>query len=249
MFFRFPDLAQLESQVKGMASNYYSANSRSTRAMQVRKYLHFIEEFRGLISPLPCPSSQVAIYIVWLARSLKYSSITNYLSALNFFIKSEGFPPIDFSDHLVRTVLGGAKRTLGCVVKRAAPLLPAELLKIFNLMSEREGHVCARAAILTGFRALLRKCQITDSDSVLRRTDFQFFQWGMLITVRRSKTIQFSERELLIPVARVANKTLCAVHWVEKHFAMSRVSPNSPAFQMPTVGGGVLNPSTIRHSM
>lgn len=222
-----------------MGDQFYSLNSRSTRAMQVRKYLTFIEEFRGLLSPLPCPSSQVAMYIVWLSRTLKYSSITNYISALSFFLKAEGSPPVDYSSHQIRTVLGGAKRVLGCEVKRASPLLPAELLKMFSFMSNRDGHVCAKAALLTGFRALLRKCQLTDSESVLRRSDFEFFPWGMVISVRRSKTIQFAERELLIPVARVENIALCAVYWVERHFRQCKVASASAAFQIPAVGGGL----------
>lgn len=228
---------QLRGAAKALGDHYYSSNSRSTRAMQLRKYLTFIDEFSGLLVPLPCPPSQVAIYIVWLSRTLKYSSITNYLSALNHFLKSEGSEPIDFSSHQIRTVLGGAKRTLGCAVKRAPPLLPTQLLRIFSFMSDSVGHVCTRAALILGFRALLRKCQLTSSESVLLRSDFAFHKWGMVVTIRRSKTIQFAERELLIPVARVHNRDLCAVHWVAKHFAQVIVANSEPAFQVPSGRG------------
>lgn len=221
-----------------MSGDYYATNSRSTRSMQIKKYLTFIDEFAGLLSPMPCPPSQVALYVVWLSRTLKYSSITNYVSALNYFLKSEGSTPIDFTSHQVKTIMGGAKRTLGCAVKRAAPLLPTELTRMFSFMSGSVGHVCARAALLLGFRALLRKCQITNSDSVLLRSDFSFHPWGMIVTIRRSKTIQFRERELCIPVACVPNTDLCAVHWVKRHFKEVRVGATSPAFQIPTAGGG-----------
>lgn len=201
--------------------------------MQIRKYLKFINEFEGLLSPFPCPSHQVALYITWLSRSLKYSSITNYLSALNFFLRAEDSEPINYSSHAVKTVLGGAKRSLGCFVKRAAPLLPADLQKMFNLMSTTPGHTATRAAILTSFRGLLRKCQITESDSTLRRSDFTFYKWGMVIAIRKSKTIQFEERELLIPIAYVKNTNLCAVYWVRKHFNQIRVAASDLAFQIP----------------
>ena len=119
-----------------MDERFYASNSKTTRSMQIRKYFQFIDEFHGLLLQLLCPSPHVALYITWLSRSLKYSSITNYLSALNFSLKSEGVPLIDYSAHQVRKVLGGIKRTLGCTVKRAAPLLPKELITMFSYMSD-----------------------------------------------------------------------------------------------------------------
>ena len=144
--------------------------------------------------------------MVWLSKSLKYSSITNYVNALNLFLKAEGSVPIDYSSHTIKTVMCGAKHILGCLVNRVAPLLPAELLKMF--ISSSVGHVYTRAANLTGFRALLRKSQLTDSDAVLRHSNFTFFHLGMLLAIRRTKTIQFKERELLIPVVYVVNSEL-----------------------------------------
>ena len=115
---------------------------------------------------------------MWLSRLLKYSSFTNYISALNVVLKAEGCEPIDFSSHVIKTFMGGTKRMLDCAVRRAAPLLPTQFMQILALMSDRPGHVCTKAAILTGFRALLRKSQLADSDSVLLRSDFTFHSWG-----------------------------------------------------------------------
>ena len=246
-------MANLVKESESLAGAFYSENSKTARLVQLRKYLAFIDEFAGLLSPLPCDSAQVALYIAWLARSLKFSSITNYLSGLNYFLMSEGAPTIDYKNFKVKSVLKGAKRQLGSAAHQAAPILPSHLLAIFKKMSSSVGHVATRAAILTSFRALLRKCQVTDSDSVLTRGDFAFFSWGMLITVRRSKTIQFGERELVIPVAKVANTDLCAVFWCCKHFSQAPVSRSAPAFQVPHASGG-FNPltypiyqSTLKH--
>ena len=54
-----------------------------------------------------------------------------------------------------------------------------------------------------------------------------------MVTVSRTKTIQFKERKLLIPICRVSNKTLCAVHWVERHFTEVKGRPTHPAFLIP----------------
>ena len=179
-------------------------------------------------------SVQVASYITWLTWSLSYSSITNYLSALNFFLKSESSDPIDYSNHIVKTMLGGAKRCLGCAVKTAYPILLFHLLKMFSFFHDSYRHNATRAAILTAFRVLLRKSQIINSDSVLLHSDFSFFNWGMIITIRKSKTIQFSERKLLIPVSRLKNTSLCAVFWTEKHFAEVEAHDSSPVLFLST---------------
>ena len=92
--------------------------------------------------------------MTWLARSLKYSSITNYLSALNYLLKSEGAACIDYQDFKVKSVLRGAKRKLGVKTHQAAPILPLHLLAIFRRMTDSRGHVAARAALLTSFRGL-----------------------------------------------------------------------------------------------
>ena len=236
-FYLISELHNIQQDSRDLASKFYSDNSKIARSVQIKKYLLFLEEFEGLFIPYPCSPDQVDLYISWLAKQMKYSSITNYLSGLNYFLKSNGATPIDYQDFRVRSVLGGAKRTLGMAVHQALPLLPKHLLRIFEQMSSSVGHTAIRAAILTSFRALLRKCQVTASDSTLRRSDFSFYQWGMIIKVRRSKVIQFSERELLIPVARTANLNLCAVSWCERHFLQVSASSDAPAFLVPSPTG------------
>ena len=54
----------------------------------------------------------------------------------------------------------------------------------------------------------------------------------MLIKVRKSKTIQFDQKELLIPIFYLANRKRCAMFWVKKHFCQVIVLDDSPAFQV-----------------
>lgn len=196
--------------------------------------MEFIAVFVGLLTPLPCDSNQVALYATWLARSLKYTSILNYLSGLNYFLKRNGVPSIDYSAFVINTTLKGIRRALGDTPKQAIPILPGMLRKMFSFLTLKHGHTSWRAAILCSFRGLLRKSQITNSDSVLRRKDFKIFPWGMLLYIRKSKTIQFQERVLIIPISRCPDIKLCAVYWTEKHFNEVTADPTSPAFLVPT---------------
>ena len=102
------------------------------------------------------------------------------------------------------------------------------------------GHIALRAAILLSFKALLRKCHVSGSDSSLLRSDFTFHRWGMMVRVRKSKTIQFREKTNLIPVSAVMNPALCAVYLVHRHFENIEVPPESEAFRIQCMGGSVL---------
>lgn len=211
----------------------YAPNSIIARDFQLKRYLQFIGIFIGLLTPIPCDSNQVALYATWLARSLKYSSILNYLSGLNYFLKKNGAQTIDYSAFVVNTTLKGIRRSLGDTPKQAIPILPGMLRNMFQFLTLKHGHTAWRAAVLCSFRGLLRKSQVTDSESVLRRKDFKIFPWGMLVYLRRSKTIQFKERVLIIPISRCPDIALCAVHWTEKHFAEVQADQVSPAFLIP----------------
>ena len=169
--------------------------------MQLRKYLEFVDEFVDSFAPVPCSAEQAALYATWLARTLKYGSITNYLSGLNNFLRMSGSQELNYSNYALASTLRGIRRQLGDAPKQAAPILPAMLLGMFRFLTVNAGHISWRAAILCCFRGLLRKCQVTASESTLRRGDFRILEWGMVITVRRSKTIQFRQRVLQIPIA------------------------------------------------
>ena len=232
-------LRELAAEQLGYEKQFYSVNSWATRSVQIKRYLAFVEEFALNRAPFPCSSKWVALYAAWLVRSLAYRSVINYLSGLNFFLKQNGEPPIDYGDYFVAATLKGIRRVKGDAPKRAPPLLPNMLLRIFQGLTNNEGHVAWRAAILCSFRALLRKCQVTESESSLLRSDFSFYDWGMIIRVRKSKTIQFNERVLEIPVARCCNTKLCAVYWTEKHFGQLKAAPGDLAFRLPDERGSV----------
>ena len=206
--------------------------------MQVRKYLEFVEGFQTDRAPIPCSEEKVALYATWLARTMKYGSIQNYLSGLSDFLKQNGEGAINYGSYVISTTLKGIRRAKGDEPRRAKPILPGMLRRIFAELSNSPGHNAWRAAVLLSFRALLRKAQVTESDAVLRRGDFKFFDWGLVVTIRRTKTIQFRERVLEVPVARCCDPEMCAVRWVEWHFRELPAGRGDAAFRLPAPGGG-----------
>lgn len=220
-----------------MMGRHLAASTRLCTNSRVKKYLSFCETFKRSFPPFPCDQRKVCLYITWLAKSMRYTSIRSYLSSLNLHLKSSGEQPIDYSNYDIIRCLAGARRTLGDTPHQARPLLPDQLSAMLALLSDAPGHTSFKAAILTSFRGLLRKAHITRSESSLLRSDFTFHPWGMTVRVRKSKSIQFAERTLDIPISRVSHPLLCAVREVERHFKQLPAAPQDQAFRTPSPKG------------
>ena len=105
----------------------FAPNSVLMHDSQIRKYLEFVALFFPNYAPIPCDALQVALYATWLARTLKYSLITYYLSGLAYFLRQNGVPGIDYSDFVLSSTLKGIKRKLGNAPRQSIPLLPSML--------------------------------------------------------------------------------------------------------------------------
>lgn len=55
-----------------------------------------------------------------------------------------------------------------------------------------------------------------------------------MVVLRSSKTIQFSERVVKIPVIRSTGSILCPVHWLKLYLRCVKVQKNGPLFLVPS---------------
>lgn len=69
------------------------------------------------------------------------------------------------------------------------------------------------AAVLLLFRSLLRVSYVVTSPHTLKIQDVQRTNYGLLIGVHSSKTRKSGDSRS-IPIARLTDKSLCAVHWL-----------------------------------
>ena len=109
----FSRTGHIETAPRALPAEVLRAKFNSGTEFASEKISIFVTTFFPDFSPLPCNATQVALYATWLARNLKFSSIKNYLSGLNHFIRQNGFPPIDYSDFVLESTLRGIKRELG----------------------------------------------------------------------------------------------------------------------------------------
>ena len=180
---------------------------------QWKTYLVFCSDHE--LDPLPAEMETILLYLAFLAESKSYNSIPNYLSAVWSLHKLHGYKHIDPSAFEITMTLRGIRRVIGSPVWEARPVTVYELRHIFstlNLLSSED--IAFWLAILLCFRGLLRKSNVCELGLAILCSDVTFHSWGVLIHVRRSKTICFGERVLQIPFNKF-NKLSASIFCVE----------------------------------
>ena len=224
-----------------MIGSAWAPNTWATRNSQWRKYLTFCGD-NDLI-PVPADAQTVSRFLVFLARSVKYSTVNSYMSAIIKLHEYYGHP-VNFREiFMVKLVLSGLKRRLGDSVIQKMPLTISQLLAMYGLVDS--DNILSQAmwcGIILSFRTLLRKSNIvpgslTDGDHVIRRKDIVFTQDGMILRVRSTKTIQYKERVLEIPVRTIPGSPFCVVTHLKKHFISFPMSADSLLLYKTTQNG------------
>lgn len=159
----------------------------------------------------------VCLFIAYLTFSFKYSSIANYVSAVWRLHDWFELPCVARNSFSVKSALLGAKRILGNKPIQCLPLLPKHLTVILGLLDLKlYMNMCFFAMVCLSFRCLLRKCHVTSSNHNLGIGDICFTPYGMDVILRSSKTNQFHESDIVIPVVRSAS-VLCPVRLLARY--------------------------------
>ncbi|CAC5418430.1 unnamed protein product [Mytilus coruscus] len=145
------------------------------------------------------------------------------------------------------------------MVQRKLPVTPQLLKKILTTLDlQNPNHISFWAACLVAFFSFFRKSNLFvptlaefDAGKHLSRQDIVFQTSGTLLRIRKSKTIQFANRLLEIPLPRILNSPLCPSQALLLHVKMiPAVSCPSPAFLHISKGTTVpLTYSTFLHML
>lgn len=179
----------------------------------------------------------MARFLIFKARTSKFTTLNNYLSAIINLHKYHGHD-IDFRGcYFIQLLMEGLRQRLGDFVKQAACLSPAQLVnmsKHVKFANQREFMLWG--AIVLSFRSLLRKSNILQdslqfcSDHVIRRKDILWTDYGCCLQVNCTKTLKYRDRVLQIPLKMVRGSPLCAVHYIRASIAMSPGGMDDPIF-------------------
>lgn len=182
--------------------------------------------------PLPFDYEIISTFLLHLAlNGLKYSTINNEVSALVLFGKLNNCDYALRQDLNIQLTLKALRRILGDAAESMDELFPNELIQIFhqvNLTNSNEFTIWTGVLFL--YRSLLRKGHIFSGEfdvNLLTRSEVAFTDYGILISVSRSKTIQCAERIVKIPICRVSGP-LCIVSLLAKFVSLYPISPHLP---------------------
>ena len=202
--------------------------------------------------PLPAATLTLNRYASFLERSPSASSIPAYLNAVRILQLEHGLTHPTKNNFLLATTLRGIKRLKGLTVLQKKPITPQILLAFkSHLNLDNPLHATFWAVCLVTFFGLLRKANLQckgitqfDPSKHLRRGDILFFtDWASIIN-RWSKTIQFSQRILTVPLPRIAPHPLCPYSALRHAFGLVPAPLSGPAFIIPASTEGGLTPLT-----
>lgn len=140
-------------------------------------------------------------------------------------------------------ILKGLARHLGKEVKQKVGLTTAQFLQMYKLVDFSVlNNISLWAAMILCFRSLLRKSNVVPDnpkalDMVLRRCDVEVTPQGVTLLVRKSKTIQYSERTHKIPIHFTTSGCFCAASKLLSHLTRFKGLPQDPIFYMTTTSG------------
>ena len=207
---------------------------------------------------MPCTAHHLLRYVVFLARTLASSSIPCYLNIVRILHLQHGFPnPLEepLFKYQKTLLMRGIMRINSKAVSQKLPITPAILNLIFEQLDLTVSlDATFWAACLVAFFSFFRKSNLLvpsaaafDPQKHLRRSDIHLFKWGIMLFVRWSKTIQYRNRTLLVPVPRVEHSKLCPLSAVVHAFKLAGVLRSTehdlgPAFTYQK--NGALTPLT-----
>ena len=102
------------------------------------------------------------------------------------------------------------------------------MIALFNLANPL--HAAMWALFSVAFFSFLRKSNLVadsprvTSDKLPRRRDFVLTSEGAFLKIRATKTIQFSQRILTIPLPFIPRSPLCPVSALRNHFRLNNIA-------------------------
>lgn len=198
-------------------------------------------------NPVPASQETILSYVAFLARTLKPATINCYLNIIRILHLDANLCNPLADNYELLCVKRGVARTLGNIPNPKLGVTPELLMCLFDYLDlESSFDRCFWFAILVGFYAYLRKATLVPvsatnpGDKCLLISDLAIdeSQTVLNVSVRYTKTIQFRERALCIPLAKVThNPALCPVVAWRLWKSSAPRTESLPLFSYRTSGG------------
>ncbi|CAG2231714.1 unnamed protein product [Mytilus edulis] len=228
------DLHMLKTQAQESLKSAHASGTRKNLKIQWKAFFLFCHFYN--LKTLPCELNTLCLFAQFLSRSFKsVDSIRNYLNGVKVLHLLFDLPFIHFESFYFRLFMKGLKRCNPHTVRAALPITPSILLKIREELNFDDINSYTYWCIfLFAFYLICRKSNLVgtvdDSSKCLHRENISVFEDYLLVQFRWSKTIQFGERVLEIPIVKNLSSPLCAFSAFKAMCAKFPALASSPAF-------------------
>ena len=242
-----PVISHTFADIKGLALAYRrSALATSTERQYALHGAHW-ERFCAVFGCSTAPDEGAAIlFVTFLSQTQQFSSIRTTMTGVKHYWASLNATFDTETWHEFRAVMRGIHRLKKSEPQRKHPVSPTELSQMAPLFADTPFAHAAWACVIITWWAFLRKSNTVVNDQAadgvdhcIRRGDVHvnFARWQLHITVRGSKTNQFSERVFHAYIQGRIDHVLDPVGaWLRHLAANPNIPEHSPAFNFPEDG-------------
>ena len=173
-------------------------NLKSSKASNtIRAYKADIADFVGFCNRhnlkfLPADPNIVSLYLTYLSKTSKFSTLKRRLASISMYHKTKGHY-LDTKHPIISENLLGIKRLKGSIQIGKKPLLINDLKLIIQAINKDKisefEKLKNKSLILIGFSGGFRRSELV----ALLIEDLEFVEEGVKILIRRSKTDQTGE--------------------------------------------------------
>ncbi len=178
------DVKSLEIETLKNLKNSKSNNTLRAYQSDFRDFSAFCA--RNGFPSIPTQPKIIALYITYLSKSSKFSTLKRRIASISVIHKLKGHY-LDTKHPIIMENLHGIKRTLGSRQKAKKPILINDLKIIIQVIDKDK--IRDKALILTGFAGGFRRSELVN----INFDDVEFVSEGVKILIKRSKTDQSGE--------------------------------------------------------
>ena len=209
------DVKSLELETLQNLRNSKASNTLRAYKSDYKDFAGFC--FKNAFKPMPSEPKVLSLYLTYLSKSSKFSTLKRRLASISVIHKLSGHY-IDTKHPIITENLMGIKRVKGSYQKSKKPLLIRDLKLIVNVIDQNKNENKSlenRALILIGFAGGFRRSELVSIDY----EDVEFVSEGVKIFVKRSKTDQSGEG-MTKGIPYFSNPNYCPVislkNWLDK---------------------------------